>query len=48
MSVVGNGERLGLILKGRHRENGSKNLFLEHAHLVLPFQDRRLVVVSPF
>src|SRR5450631_2741283 len=40
--VVGDGERLFIVLEFRHRKNGSENFFLENAHLVVAFENRRL------
>src|SRR5947209_2012840 len=44
--VVGEGERLLLIFEGRHRQDRTENLLLEHAHLVLSLQDGGLEVVA--
>src|ERR1019366_10256532 len=44
--VVGDGERLFIVLEFRHRKNGSENFFLEDAHLVVAFENRRLDIVS--
>src|SRR5579883_2911857 len=46
--VVGYFECLTLILEGRQREHRPKDLFLEHAHLVISLQDSGLIIVTTF
>src|SRR6185312_11005477 len=44
--VICNREGFLVILKRRHRQNGSEDFLLEHAHLVVTFKNRRLDVVA--
>src|SRR5207248_5893363 len=45
-SVVGNRERLALILESRHRQDRPEYLLLKHTHLVVSLQDGGFVVVA--
>src|SRR3954447_488271 len=44
--VVGDRERLRLVLEGRDRQHGPEDLLLEHPHLVVPREHGRLDVVA--
>src|SRR6185369_16951192 len=44
--VVGDRERLVIILEGRDRNHRSENLLLEDAHLVVALEHRRLDIES--
>src|SRR5450631_4037533 len=44
--VVGDLQRLLLITERRHREHRPEDLLLEHPHLVMALQHRRLEVVA--
>ena len=44
--VVGDRQRFGLGLEGRHREHGPEDLLLEDAHLVVALEQGRLHVVA--
>ena len=44
--VIGNMQRLFLVLEGRHRNHRPKDLLLEDAHLVVALKDRRLHIVA--
>src|SRR6185503_10707410 len=44
--VVGHGERFGLGLELRHRQNRAEDLLLEDAHLVVTLEYGRLDVVA--
>ena len=43
--VIGNRQRLVLILEGAYRNHRPKDLLLEDPHLVMPLKDRRLHIV---
>src|SRR5271166_3075786 len=44
--VVGDRDRVGFVLELGHRDDRPEDFFLEHAHLVVPGQDRRLDVIA--
>src|SRR4030081_3244160 len=44
--IVGDRKRVFIVLEFCHGENGAKNFFLEDAHLVVAFEDRRLDIKS--
>src|ERR1700738_1134084 len=44
--IVGDRKRLFIVLEFCHGENGAKYFFLEDAHLVVAFEDRRLDIES--
>src|SRR5882757_9162453 len=44
--VVGDRERILVVLESRDRNDRPENLFLEDAHLVVAFEDRRLDIIS--
>src|ERR1700675_594643 len=44
--IVGDRKRLFIVLEFCHGENGAKYFFLEDAHLVVAFEDRRLDIKS--
>ena len=44
--VIGDGERLGLVLEGRDGDDRAEDFLLEDPHLVVALQDGRLDVVS--
>src|SRR6202795_850609 len=44
--VVGDGQRLLLILESGHREYRTEDFFLENAHLVISLEHRRLNIIA--
>ena len=46
--VVGDFERVVVVLEGRDGDDGAKNFLLEHAHLVVALEQGRLNVVAAF
>ena len=44
--VVGDPQRIGLVLEGGHREHGAEDLLLEDPHVIGPLHHRRFEVVA--
>src|ERR1700694_4984602 len=44
--VVADGERFGFILESGKGDDGDEDFLLENAHLVVPFENRRLHIIT--